>query len=62
MEKGANDWIAEMPERPARAAFQNSLTPMPMGDTTPNPVITTRVGTEHLLSLDEKQAFTYRKV
>jgi hypothetical protein len=49
MEKGANDGIAEMPERPASAAFQNSLTPIPIGETTPKPVITTRVGTDKLL-------------
>jgi hypothetical protein len=31
------------PERPAKAAFQNAATPMPIGETTPRPVMTTRV-------------------
>ena len=36
--------MAEMPERPSSAAFQNFGTPMPMGETTPRPVMTTRAG------------------
>src|SRR5215467_3914085 len=32
----------EIPERPARAASQNCLTPTPRADTTPNPVTTVR--------------------
>src|SRR5258707_14442352 len=32
-----------MPERPASAAFQKTSAPMPMGETTPRPVTTTRL-------------------
>ena len=35
--------MAEMPERPSSAAFQNSATPMPIGEMIPSPVTTTRV-------------------
>ena len=42
MGNGSNDVIAEMPDWPARAAFQNSLTPIPIGETIPIPVTTTR--------------------
>ncbi len=34
--------MAVTPERPVMADFQNSLTPIPIGDITPRPVITTR--------------------
>ena len=36
--------MAEMPERPSSAAFQNSATPIPIGETIPYPVMTTRAG------------------
>jgi hypothetical protein len=32
-----------MPERPASAAFQKTSAPIPMGETTPRPVTTTRL-------------------
>ena len=39
-----------MPERPASAFFQNESTPMPMGETTPRPVTTTRLLHRHCRS------------
>jgi hypothetical protein len=35
--------MREIPERPANAAFQKSSTPIPMEETMPSPVTTTRV-------------------
>ncbi len=40
MGNGSKPAIADTPERPSRAAFQNSLTPIPIGLITPNPVTT----------------------
>src|SRR5262249_21767534 len=36
--------MAVMPERPVNAAFQNSEMPIPIGETMPSPVTTTRAG------------------
>src|SRR5436190_18244304 len=42
MGKVSNGGTALIPEVPASAAFQNSATPVPIGETTPRPVMTTR--------------------
>src|SRR5258705_10138812 len=42
MGKVSNGGTALIPEVPASAAFQNSATPVPIGEITPRPVMTTR--------------------
>src|SRR5215471_2687468 len=49
--------MAETPERPARACFQNVSTPMPIGETRPSPVTTTRFFTGALARRDASFTF-----
>jgi hypothetical protein len=41
MGKSPNEGMAETPDLPSSAVFQNGPTPIPMGETIPKPVMTT---------------------
>jgi hypothetical protein len=56
MGKSPKEEMAVMPVWPLRADFQKAGTPIPMGDTIPSPVMTTR----DAIYLSESKVLTYQ--